>query len=73
MLQRALAGYEKVLGSEHILVLQMVNNLGLLYWDQGKLTEAEAMLKRALVGCEKALSPEHLSTLDIVNNLSLLY
>ena len=50
-----------------------VNNLGLLYADQGKLAEAEKMYSRALQGKEKAWGPEHTSTLDTVNNLGNLY
>ncbi|KAF7502885.1 hypothetical protein GJ744_004954 [Endocarpon pusillum] len=48
-------------------------NLGLLYADQGKLAEAEAMYTRALQGKEEALGPKHTSTLDTVNNLGNLY
>jgi len=40
MLQRALAGYEKALGPNHTSTLDTVNNLGLLYRDQGKPDEA---------------------------------
>jgi tetratricopeptide (TPR) repeat protein len=36
MYQRALAGYEKALRADHTLTLDTVNNLGNLYWDQGK-------------------------------------
>lgn len=53
--------------------LHGLHNLGLLYSDQGKLAEAEAMYQRALAGYEKALGPEHTSTLRTVNNLGLLY
>ncbi|KAK1948852.1 hypothetical protein LY78DRAFT_709072 [Colletotrichum sublineola] len=42
--------------------------LGLLYSDQGRLKEAEAMYERALKGYEKALGPDHTSTLSTVNN-----
>ena len=48
-------------------------NLGLLYNDQGRLDEAEAMYDRALQGYERALGPEHTSTLRTVNNLGVLY
>ncbi|KAF4432818.1 Nephrocystin-3 [Colletotrichum fructicola] len=51
----------------------MFDNLGMLYWDQGRLKEAEAMYDRALQGKEKALGPYHTSTLNTVNNLGLLY
>jgi len=53
--------------------LNAVNNLDLLYADQGKMEEAEAMYRRALKGREKAWGPEHSSTLDTINNLGSLY
>ncbi|KAM3083789.1 hypothetical protein ACMFMF_001154 [Clarireedia jacksonii] len=49
------------------------NNLGMLYYNQGKLAEAEAMYLRALEGKEKVFGPDHISTLDTVNNLGILY
>ncbi|KAF4486038.1 Nephrocystin-3 [Colletotrichum fructicola Nara gc5] len=51
----------------------MFHNLGILYSDQGRLKEAEAMYERALQGKEKAWGPDHTSTLDTVNNLGNLY
>ncbi|SLM38378.1 beta transducin-like protein het-e4s [Lasallia pustulata] len=65
MYRRVLEGREKAWGPEHTSTLDTVNNLGLLYKDQGKMAEAEAM--------EKAWGPEHTSTLDTVNNLGILY
>jgi tetratricopeptide (TPR) repeat protein len=62
MFERALRGWEKVLGAEHKSTLTTVNNLGLLYADQGRLDNAEAMFERALRGYEKAFKPENLST-----------
>jgi Tfp pilus assembly protein PilF len=50
MYQRALQGFEKTLGLEHTSTLQIVNNLGNLFVDQGKLGEAEQMYQRALQG-----------------------
>jgi tetratricopeptide (TPR) repeat protein len=50
-----------------------LDKLGLLYADQGKLAEAEAMYTRALQGKEEALGPKHTSTLLTVNNLGNLY
>jgi tetratricopeptide (TPR) repeat protein len=73
MYQRALQGYENAWGPEHTSTLDTVNNLGLLYADQGKLVEAGQMYQRALQGKEKALGAEHTSTLDTVNNLGNLY
>ena len=73
MYRRALVGYEKVLGAEHTSTLETVNNLGVLYWNQGKVDEAEQMYERALAGLEKALGAEHTSTLETVHNLGVLY
>ena len=50
MYVRALAGNEKALGPDHTSTLDTVNNLGILYRDQGKLAEAEQMYQRALAG-----------------------
>jgi tetratricopeptide (TPR) repeat protein len=73
LLERALAGKEKALGRDHTSTLDTVHNLGLLYYAQGKLDEAEQMYIRALAGREKALGRDHTSTLDTVNNLGNLY
>ena len=70
---RALQGYEKVMGLEHTLTLNTVNNLGTLYRKQGKMVEAEQMYIRALQGYEKVWGPEHTSTLRTVNSLGNLY
>jgi tetratricopeptide (TPR) repeat protein len=50
-----LLGYEKALSTDHTLTLGIVNNLGLLYADQGKLDKAEKMYQQALLGYKKAL------------------
>jgi hypothetical protein len=73
MYGRALAGKEKAPGPEHISTLDTVNNLGILYRNQGKLDQAEQMYGRALAGSEKTLGPEHISTLNTVHNLGNLY
>jgi tetratricopeptide (TPR) repeat protein len=54
----ALQGYEEALGPKHTLTLNTVNNLGILYRDQGKLAEAEAMYTWALQGYKDALGPQ---------------
>ena len=73
MYLRALAGKERALGPDYTSTLNTVNNLGLLYGDQGKLAEVEQMYLRALAGKERALGSDHTSTLNTVNNLGLLY
>ena len=70
---RALRGYEEALGAKHTSTLNTVNNLGILYADQGKLKEVEEMYLRALRGKEEAWGAKHTSTLDTVNNLGNLY
>jgi len=69
MYERALQGYEEALGPNHTSTLDTVNNLGNLYFNQGKLVEAEKMYERALQGKEEALGPNHTLTLNTVNNL----
>ncbi|KAK4233637.1 acyl transferase/acyl hydrolase/lysophospholipase [Achaetomium macrosporum] len=67
----------QICGSEWSLdeasVINAVHSLGVLYADQGRLEEAEAMYQRALRGKEKALGQGHTSTLRTVNNLGNLY
>jgi tetratricopeptide (TPR) repeat protein len=70
---RALKGYEEVWGPKHASTLDTVNNLGLLYRNQGKMKEAEEMYVRALEGKEEAWGPKHTSTLDTVYCLGSLY
>jgi tetratricopeptide (TPR) repeat protein len=55
MFQRALRGYEKAWGPDHISTLNKVHNLGNLYKNQGKLVQAEEMYQRALRGYERTL------------------
>ncbi|KAH0559877.1 hypothetical protein GP486_003607 [Trichoglossum hirsutum] len=50
-----------------------LHNLGGLFFDQGKLSKAEAMYQWALAGEEKALGPAHMSMLETVNHLGVLY
>ena len=50
---RALNGYEKAWGAEHTSTLRTVNNLAVLYKNQGKIAKAENILLRALREYEK--------------------
>jgi tetratricopeptide (TPR) repeat protein len=50
-----------------------LHSLGMLFFDQGQLAEAEATYIQALQGYEEALGPQHTSTLQTVNNLGALY
>ena len=62
--QRALKGYKKVWRFEDktIPILNTINNLSLLYADQGKMAETEKIYQRTLKGYEKARGPESIST-----------
>ena len=63
MYLRALAGREKALGPEHTLTLLTVNNLGILYRDQGKTKKAEKMLQRTVFTGRNTIR-EHLLVLN---------
>src|ERR1044071_5812189 len=71
LLRRALAIFEKALGSEHPYTATSLNNLALLFNTQGKHQEAEPLLRRALEIREKALGPEHPEAAESLNNLAL--
>ncbi len=70
---RSLVISEKALGPEHPDVATSLNNLALLYYNQGKYADAEPLYKRALAIKEKALGPEHPSVATSLNNLAALY
>jgi hypothetical protein len=67
-----LEGYENALGLEHTLTLNTVNNLGLLYNDQGKQAEAEGMYQRALKGYKNALGSDYAKCNVIRQNIKSL-
>ena len=62
-----------MLGPEHPDTLGSLNNLAVLYWNQGKYEQAEPLYQRALEAQERVLGPEHPNTLGTVNNLAILY
>ena len=49
-----------------------LNNLALVYGDQGKYSEAEGLFKRALVIREQALGTSHPDVGQTLNNLGSL-
>lgn len=69
MYLQVLSGRERLFGKNHPLTLEAVNNLGIIYHDQGKLEGALLMYKRALLGKEKTHGSFHMSTLQTANNL----
>ncbi|CRG89852.1 hypothetical protein PISL3812_06891 [Talaromyces islandicus] len=70
---RGLKAKEKAWGPENITTLDIVNNLGKLYAQQGKFVEAEKMYVRALSGFEKALRTSHDTTLEVSIDLQELH
>lgn len=76
--QYVLKGHEEAWGVDHASTLPTINDLGLLYADQGKTKEAEEMYVLALRGKEEAWGAKHTSTLSTstlstMNNLAVLY
>src|SRR6266567_3757660 len=64
---------ERLLGSDHPATATSLNNLAVLYTDQGKYAEAELLCRRALSIYEQRLEGEHPTTVTCINNLALLY
>ena len=54
-------------------VATSLNNLAVLYRDQGKYAEAEPLYQRALAIREKALGSDHPDVAASLNNLAELY
>jgi tetratricopeptide (TPR) repeat protein len=72
LLERALAGTERVLGPDHTGLASILNNLAALRRDQGRWDEAEGLYRRSLAIREAALGPEHPQVATALNNLALL-
>ena len=64
---------EKTSGKDDEKVFSLVNDLGGLLWQQGKLKEAEAIHRRALKGEERTLGVDHPRTLTSCSNLGFLF
>ncbi len=60
-------------GEKDTRLATTLNELALLFTDQGKYAEAEPFFQRSLAIYEKALGPEHLDVAIILNNLGLLF
>ena len=68
-----LKGCEKVHKPNYILILNIINNLSILYSNQGKLIKIEIIYFWALKGKEKILKLNHTLILNTVYNLGNLY
>jgi eukaryotic-like serine/threonine-protein kinase len=64
----------RVLGREHPETLRSMNDLTLVYMDEGsKFPQAEALDNQILESRRRVLGPEHPDTLTSMNNLALVY
>ena len=72
-LQRALAGYMRVLGADHPHTLNARNNLAGAYQAAGNLGRAIPLLKKTLADRQRVLGADHPHTLNARNNLAGAY
>ncbi|KAJ3523319.1 hypothetical protein NM208_g12500 [Fusarium decemcellulare] len=62
-----------VLGNDHSSTLDVMVDLATVYWEQGRLKEAELMELRIIEGRKKIFGEEHPSTLNAMHNLASTY
>jgi tetratricopeptide (TPR) repeat protein len=70
---RSLAIWEKALGADHLGVAQLLNNLAILYRNQGRLADAQPFFERSLAIRERALGADNPDVATSLNNLAILY
>ena len=73
VLERCIAGQERVLGVDHKQTLMTVNNLGVVYDDLGNYEKALEYYERDLKGSEKTLGKTHPHTLSTLMNIASAY
>ncbi len=61
-----------MLGEEHPDTALSLNNLAMLYQDQGKYEQAEPLLQQALAMRQRVLGEEHPQSLTLAENYSYL-
>jgi tetratricopeptide (TPR) repeat protein len=71
--QALLAWRRKTLSSGHPAIATSLNNLAVLYKNQGRLQEAEPLYQEALAIYRQALPSGHPSIANSLNNLAMLY
>lgn len=76
MYQRALRGYEKAIGLEHISTyipaLNTMWGIGFLFHEKGRVKDARIWYLKALFGYQKVLGSDHQNCKDVQNNLAAL-
>jgi CHAT domain-containing protein/Tfp pilus assembly protein PilF len=71
--QRFLADLEKAYGPDHRDVAAALNNLAMLYGNQGRDAEAEPLYKRSIALLEKVHGPDSAEVAASLGNLAALY
>lgn len=71
--KKALRAAEQEKEGNHIRVATSLNNLAMIYCNQGRTIIAKPLYKRSLEIMKKALGPEHPDVATILNNLATLY
>jgi CHAT domain-containing protein/tetratricopeptide (TPR) repeat protein len=61
-----------LVGEDHLRTGISLNDLAVLYYNQGQYTQAEPLFKRVLAIRERALGPDHLDVAISLNNLALM-
>lgn len=59
--------------ANHPLLLEIINSLAVLYYNQNKMQEAEILLLKSLHGCEISRDPNDKFSLDARYNLAVVY
>ncbi|MEQ8961601.1 MAG: CHAT domain-containing tetratricopeptide repeat protein, partial [Coleofasciculus sp. C2-GNP5-27] len=65
--------YQNVYGEDHQAIAYSLNELGILYDNQGRYSEAEPLYRQALEMTKRLLGEEHPHVAQSLNNLALLY
>ncbi|KAL7276061.1 hypothetical protein RUND412_000977 [Rhizina undulata] len=71
--QRALTGYELVLGDGHPSTLDVVSNMASMFYYQGLHDKALKWYQRALAGSEKVLGADNTSALDTALKMAVIF
>ena len=73
MYRSGFAVYEAQVGLEHPHIATLLNNIGQLYYLQGRYADSEKVLLRALQIKKKFFSPDHVSHAESLNHLGYTY
>src|SRR4029078_13135087 len=73
MLQRSIEIWEKALVPKHPYLATSLLNLAIVYADEDRFDEAEALYKRALGIREAAFGPNPSDVATVLNNLAAIY